>query len=196
MVGSKTHINKQRVPKSVLTKNWQGNLNYIIPCSAMASLNAWRSGSVPEDRLSLPCSRGEWVRSTESREDGGCLTMEDACLFLAGGFLPHKKAKRSSLRMFRRFFFTQATMSLFLCCLPFWIPKSTQLWRESTPSRNWKYRKQQVNYVIHFIVFLMYVSVIHIKDEIFISCPKDCINVTLRWSKKYDTENFNISRFF
>lgn len=100
----------------------------------MASLNAWRSGSVPEDRLSGPCSRGEWVLSTESRDDCECLTMEDECLFLAGGFLPHKKANRSSLRMFLRFFFTHATMSLFLCCFPFWIPKSTQLWRESTPS--------------------------------------------------------------
>ena len=106
-------------------------LNRHVPWRAIASLNACRSGSPLVTMLSADGNRGNGLSILD---DGECLTMPEGILDRGGGFLPQRKANKSSRRMFLRLFLTHEIMSLVRRCLPVWTPRSTQCRAVSTES--------------------------------------------------------------
>ena len=73
----------------------------ILPCSAIASLNGWRSVSTEE-----PVSGEGLARLGASMANRGLIR-----LLLGGGALPQRKLIKSSLRMVLLRFFTHAKTS-------------------------------------------------------------------------------------
>lgn len=80
---------------------WGVLIFLILPCSAMASLNGWRSVSTEE-----PVSGEGLARLGASTANRGLVL-----LLLGGGALPQRKLIKSSLRMVLRRFFTHANTS-------------------------------------------------------------------------------------
>jgi len=80
---------------------WGVLIFLVLPCSAMASLNGWRSVSTEE-----PVSGEGLARLGASTANRGLVL-----LLLGGGALPQRKLIKSSLRMVLRRFFTHANTS-------------------------------------------------------------------------------------